>query len=255
MASHILQTHTDHEVVALGGLIPTELQATLKRIQTMSLTPNQYSHIAVSVQTDDLVREMSKFGDVYHVSELSPSSSTWTYTSVGTRFYVKVESKTTEGEGYPLGGVQVKGEMRSKAHSGAVVHGEVEDHRDGTYAITLTPQTAGPHQLVITMDGQHVQNSPRDLDVRLDKLTLCHAQQVISNPVCVAIHDNGDIYVGSFASCIYVLDQTGQLKNTIGSRGSGDVQFSIPLGISIKGDVLYVADSGNHRVQKLTTPL
>ena len=255
VASHILQTHTDHEVVALGGLVPTELQATLKKVQTMSLTPNQHSHIAVSVQTDDLVSEMSKFGDVYNVSELSPSSSTWTYTSVGTRFHVKVESKTSEGEGYPLGGVQVKGEMRSKVHSETVVYGEVEDHRDGTYAITLTPQTAGPYQLVITMDGQYVHNSPRDLDVRLDSLTLCHAQQVINYlyPMCVAVHDNGDIYVGSAASCIYVLDQTGQLKNTIGSRGSGDVQFSTPHGISIKGDVLYVADSGNHRVQKLTS--
>ncbi|KAL5496492.1 hypothetical protein EMCRGX_G012789 [Ephydatia muelleri] len=38
MASHILQTHTDHEIVALGGLIPTELQATLKRVQTNTAT-------------------------------------------------------------------------------------------------------------------------------------------------------------------------------------------------------------------------
>ena len=258
MASHILQTHTDHEVVALGGLISTELQATLKKVQTVSLNPNQHrSHIAVSMQTDDLVRDMSKFG---HVSELSPPSSTWTSTSVakvGTRFHVKVESKTSEGDGYPYGGVQMKGEMRSKVHSGAVVYGEVEDHKDGTYTITLTPQTAGPHQLVITMDGQHVQNSPHDLDVRPQHgyLTLCNAQQVIECfcPHCVAIHDNGDIYVGSSASCIYVFDQTGQLKNTIGSGGSGDGQFSKPYGITIKGDVLYVADYGNHRIQKLTS--
>ena len=50
-----------------------------------------------------------------------------------------------------------------------------------------------------------------------------------------------------------MFDQTGQLKNTIGSRGSGDGQFSYLYGISIKGDVLYVADSSNHRVQKLTS--
>eukprot|EP00731_Ephydatia_muelleri_P037898 Em0593g3a len=82
----------------------------------------------------------------------------------GTRYHVKVQSKTSKGEEYPHGGVEVKGEMRSKTHNGAVVYGEVEDHRDGTYTITLTPQTAGPHQLLITMDGQHVQNSPHDLD-------------------------------------------------------------------------------------------
>ena len=42
------------------------------------------------------------------------------------------------------------------SHDGAVVPGEVEDHGDGTYTITLTSQTACPHQLLITMDGQHV---------------------------------------------------------------------------------------------------
>ena len=130
----------------------------------------------------------------------------------------------------------------------------MEDHRDGTYTITLTPQTAGPHQLVITMDGQHVQNSPHDLDVTYS-LTLCNAQQVIrcSHPLCVAIHDNGDIYVGSEDGCFYVFDQTTCfLKNTIGSCGSGDGQFNYPDCISIKGDVLYVADSLNDRIQKLS---
>ncbi|KAL5496820.1 hypothetical protein EMCRGX_G013182 [Ephydatia muelleri] len=259
MASQILQTHTDHEIVALGGLIPTELQATLKRVQTISLTPNQHSNISVSVKTDDLVRQLSKLGEII-VFFPSPSSCTWISTSVarvGTRYHVKVQSKTSKGEEYPHGGVEVKGEMRSKTHNGAVVYGEVEDHRDGTYTITLTPQTAGPHQLLITMDGQHVQNSPNDLDVKPkhDYHTLCNAQQVIQCnwPSCVAIHDNGHICVGSNDNCIYVFDQTGQLKNTIGSSGSGDGQFSHPWGISIKGDVLYVADSGNHRVQKLTS--
>ena len=258
MASQILQTHTDHEIVALGGLIPTELQATLNRVQTISLTPNQHSNISVSVKTDDFVRQLSKLGEII-VFFPSPSSCTWMSTSaarVRTRYHVKVQSNTSKGEEYTHGGVEVKGEMRW-THNGAVVYGEVEDHRDGTYTITLTPQTAGPHQLLITMDGQHVQNSPNDLDVRpkRDYHTLCNAQQVIqcNRPRCVAIHDNGDIYVGSYDHCIYVFDQTGQLKNTIGCSGSGDGQFSYPYGVSIKGDVLYVADSGNCRVQKLTS--
>ena len=50
-----------------------------------------------------------------------------------------------------------------------------------------------------------------------------------------------------------MFDQTGQLKNTIGSCGIRDGQFIYPSGVSIKGDVLYVADSGNHRIQKLTS--
>ena len=107
------------------------------------------------------------------------------------------------------------------------------------------------------MECQHVQNSPHDLDVRSKQhdYRTCKTQQVIkcNLPTCVAIHDNGDIYVGSWDHCIYVFDQTGHLKNTIGSRGRGDGEFIRPNGISIKGDVLYVAECHNHRIQKLTS--
>ena len=257
VTSHILQTHTDHEVVAMGGLIPTELKATLRKVQNVSST-NQYGRLTSKVHTDFLVHEILNFGDVYDQSPV-PCKSIISLPSVSRiekKHLMKLETRMSNGEKYRHGGVQVEAEMRSKANNGAVVYGQVKDHRDGTYTITLTPQTAGPHQLVITMDGQHVQNSPHDLDVRSkrDYLTLCDVQQVIkcSQPVCVAIHDSGDIYVGSWDDCIYVFDQKGQLKNTIGSGGSGDGQFSNPCGIFIKGDVLYVAESGNHRIQKLT---
>ena len=166
VASDILQTHTDHEIVALDGLISTQLHATVKRVQTTPLTPNQHSNFAVSLKTDDLMKELSKFGDVVDVSSFS---STWTSTSVAkakTGYQLKVESNTSQRKRYPFGGVKVKAEMRPKGDfKGKVVYGEVEDHRDGTYTITLTPQTAGPHQLLITMDGQHVQNSPCEMDV------------------------------------------------------------------------------------------
>ena len=54
MTSHILQTHTDHEVVALGDLLPTELKATLKKVGGVSLTPSQSSDTHVTLQTDSL---------------------------------------------------------------------------------------------------------------------------------------------------------------------------------------------------------
>ena len=105
------------------------------------------------------------------------------------------------------------------------------------------------------MDGQHVQNSPHDLNVRPkpNYLTLCNPQQVINcsgGPSSIAIRDSGDIYVACSDNSIRVFDQAGHQKRTI---GSGDGQFSNPYGISIKGDVMYVAEYSNHRIQKLTT--
>ena len=133
----------------------------------MSPWTSQYGPITADVQLDALMKELSMFGFVYQQSPV-PCKSEFTIQSVmrrNTKCLAILEARMLNGERYPHGGVQVEAEMRSKAHNGAVVYGEVEDHRNGTYTITLTPQTAGPHQLVITMDGQHVQNSPHDLDV------------------------------------------------------------------------------------------
>ena len=92
---------------------------------------------------------------------------------------VKVETMTSKGERCPYGGLQVKAELKLKSHDGAVVPGEVEDHGNGTYTITLTPQTAVPHQLLITMDGQHVQKSPCDLNVRAPYVTQSSLSAVV----------------------------------------------------------------------------
>ena len=255
VTSHILHTHTDHEVVALGGLVPTELKATFKKVENMSLAPNPHSYISATLQSDSLVKVLSGFGAVV---DLSPSECTCAFKSVSMvnrKYHVKVETKTSKGERYPYGGLQVKAELRPKSHDRPVVLGQVEDHGDGTYTITLTPQTAGPHQLHITVDGHHVQGSPYDVKVKSDYTSLHDVQQVINvkYPLCVAIHENGDIYVGSNDDHIYVFDQGGHLKNTIGSKGSGDSQFSVPGSISIIGEVMYIADCLNHRIQKLTT--
>ena len=91
---------------------------------------------------------------------------------------IKMETKSSEEVIYPYGSLQVKAELRPKSHDGAVVPGKVEDHRDGTYTINLTPQAVGSHQLLITMDDEHVQDSPHDLDVKPQKnyLNLCNPQ-------------------------------------------------------------------------------
>ena len=69
----------------------------------------------------------------------------------------------------------------------------------------------------------------------------------------VAIHDSGDIFVSNCSShCICVFDKNGKRKAKIGSYGGGDGQFSSPTGIAISGDVIFVAENGGNRIQKLT---
>ena len=61
VTSHILQTHTDHEVVAMGGLIPTELKTTLTKVKFVSSAASHYGLVSANVyiQTDSLLQEVS----------------------------------------------------------------------------------------------------------------------------------------------------------------------------------------------------
>eukprot|EP00731_Ephydatia_muelleri_P033687 Em0035g24a len=257
MTSNILQTHTDQELVALGHLVPTELKAILKRVP-ISQNQSRDTYIYVPLNTNILNTALCRFSHEMGLS-LSPSQSTWSSESVAKvkeMYCLKVETMSTEGQRYPFGGLQVKAELKPKLHGGAIIRGEVNDHGDGTYTITLTPQTGGPHMLLITMDGQNVQKSPFDLDVITKYSTLGNPGQVINcsnGPSGIAIHDSGDIYaVCCTQSRICVFDKSGKQKRIIGSSGSGDGQFRGPHGIFIKRDVMYVADVGNDRIQKLT---
>lgn len=248
-ASNILKTHTDYEMVALQGIIPSELQMILKSIQTMSLVPNQHCDISVSLQTDELVRELSMFG---HISEVSPSPSPNTLISPsvdmqGTTFGVMAESMPSKGNNCS----HVNGSM---AYNEAVT---MDDSSS-----TLIPLAAGPHEPVITTDNQHVLSSPNVSDIDLcmksrpDYCTWANPQQVIKcegGPFCIAIHDNGDMYVGCEDDFIYVFDQTNDLKDVIGNSGICNGEFNGVHGIYIKDDVLYVADYGNNRIQELTS--
>ena len=276
VTSHILQTHTDQEIVALGGQVPTELKAILKKVQNVSFIPNQRSYFKFlsapyhessngrvvyfknRISTDALFRYIPTLGAIENLSP-SPQHSECKFIPIAawinTKCCIKLKTMSSKTKNYPYGGLQIKTELRPNTHDGPVLYGEVEDHGDGTYTITLTPQTAGPHQLLITMDGQQVQGSPFDLRVRGDYTSLYNPHQIIcvNKPYCVAVDKDTKIYVGSGDDHLSMFDQSGHLIKTIGRKGSRFGQYNGPFGIFIKDDEMLVADSGNHRIQKLET--
>ena len=261
-ASKLLQNGSDHEVIATKKLPSTQLEAIFNKANSEHLVPCEHSDITVSMETDSVGDELLNFGDIIDFRP-SPKESIWEPMSpaiVNKVYTLKVTARDSNGCKYPHGGVKidVRAELRPIANDQLTSHGKSENHWDGTYTITLTPQTTGPHQLHITMDGQHIKNSPYDLEVRKSKLDysagLGNPQLNVSvtSPLCIAIHKkSGDIFVGSEANCIYVYSKDGAQKTTFGSAGNGLCQFNRPCGLDIKGDELYVADRNNHRIQKL----
>ena len=93
---------------------------------------------------------------------------------------------------------------------------------------------------VLTADGKKLLQSFKSLDRN-------------ETPVCVVYHQAKFFASFNFAGRLVVLNNAGEYLHDIGSKGSGDGQFSGPTGLVIdKLNRLIVCDAGNSRLQLLT---
>ena len=84
------------------------------------------------------------------------------------------------------------------------------------------------------------------------------AQGQLDCPEGVALDAGGNILVVDWGNHrIQKFSSTSKLLKTVGSRGSGCLQFQFPIGIAVHPPTqkIYVADNGNHRVQILSSDL
>jgi DNA-binding beta-propeller fold protein YncE len=69
-------------------------------------------------------------------------------------------------------------------------------------------------------------------------------------PNAIAVAPDGKVYVAdSREDVVKVYAADGSRANTIGGTGAADGQFSFPVAVAVDGNVIAVADQGNHRVQ------
>ena len=172
---------------------------------------------------------------------------------IGAEMRVKIITRDSNGKELDNGGSAVRAVLSCNEEECSVTNND-----DGTCYVTVIPRQLGQHQLSITIDNQHIQNSPFSLAIvpQRDYTKLKQPVQIIKDirsPHCIAFSDNGDMFVTNAYHCIHVYDKSGNKKTTIGSEGSGELQFKYPRGIDIKGDIVYVAESDGNRIHMLTT--
>ena len=170
---------------------------------------------------------------------------------VGTK--VKVITRDSDGKQLTNGGSAVRASLTCNKEECPVT-----DKGDGMYFVSVIPQQLGQHHLSITVNGVHIKDSPFTLNTvpQTDYTQLKEPSQTITNashPQHIAFSENGDIFFTSSDDCIYVYDTSGNRKATIGSTGTGELQFQSPYGIDISNGVVYVAEYDGHRIHMLTT--
>ena len=265
-SNDVLSTHSDEQLLALRGCMHKTLCTLVEKGSAICFEPNQHSDIPVSVSTATLLREIPLCG---FVVDYSPSKSIWvqrTLPVTNSKYELFLESRSPSDEKLTNGDLFIEAVLKTYSKVEVDVRGEVEDHGNGTYTITFTPHTNGLYQLRVLMNGQHVCNSPCDVEVR--GIQTKRGKKMARNynaarnvqltipivfPWQVSVHDNGTIYVSDIGNlCIHALDLLGNKKAVIGSPGTSKVQFSSPRGMALKGEVMFVTDSCDHCVHKIT---
>ena len=172
---------------------------------------------------------------------------------IGTKKKVKVITRDSDGKQLTNGGSAVRVSLTCNKEECPVT-----DNGDGTYLVSMVPQQLGQHHLSITVNGGHIKDSPLTLNIvpKRDYTRLKEPSQTITGikyPRWIAFSDNGDMFVTSDDDRIHVYDKSGNRKATIGSTGTGKLQFKFPRGIDISNGVVYVAECHGHRIHMLTT--
>ena len=68
-------------------------------------------------------------------------------------------------------------------------------------------------------------------------------------PLAVDVDEQGQIYIADRSHRVIVLDREGKFLRSFGRPGSDDGQLAYPNGLLLRGGKVYVADSGNGRIQ------
>ena len=262
-------------------LLGDNLDAAARRVMSLQekyaydVAPKWNTSISVAMDTGWLMERVDHFGIV---DDCSPTTSGWSQRApplADRPYMLEVETKDAGGGLVRAEGLDLRVETgdRSGYHrgdrhgaggggGGATTSGRVEDHGDGTYTVSLTPEGAGHRQLTITINGQHVRRSPceqyvgvRDYDASLSEIRQAFEAK---QPQYVDLDGKGCVYVSSYRRShhhgyVDVLNADGTRKFAIGCYGNGCGMLDSPRGLAVRGEVIFVSDCGNHKVLKLTT--
>ena len=251
------------EMLSAKGPMTEKLSGLLKLFDAFPLDSCKSESVMTDLNNTMIRSEIEKFGVITAGSCASKSTvSLYMPQAIrGKEKKVVLTAMDVEGKPFGRGGevVQATMEQIGKEQEETNSEANIQDNNDGTYSISVIPQSVGEHQLSIKVENEHVKSSPFVVSVRepRDYTLLSGAAgqyYTVNNPFDVAFDDNDTMFIVECSNCrINVLNKQGTSLRSIGSSGSGNLQFSSPTGIAIRGDVIYLAEYSNNRVQKLTT--
>ena len=263
------QIYTPEEMLSAKGAMSAKLKDLMKQFSACSLDPCKNESMPTSFNSSIVKGEIEKFGLVAGGC-YAPTSTAAIYIHQaikGKVMKIIVTARDKQGKLYPYGGEVVRAKMGLLGAEEDYVFGEIKDNEDGKYEVSITPQSIGENQLKITLFNDDIKSSPfvisvqeeRDYKTLVSSSSCLKDYPVSTQPWDVAFSGDDEMFVVEYGyHNVKVMNKTGETKHMIslmenGKSGKENGQFCYPSGIAIHGDMMYITEHGNNRVQKFTT--
>ena len=126
----------------------------------------------------------------------------------------------------------------------------------GVYRIHCNPSTRGTHTVKVQVYDVELEDTSLFIPFNpyLDNITPVRTITELKCPYGVAVSDDGHVIVAEYSdNCVTILDNEGKKVKSLGGKGgSGNVQFSGPLGVAITPDNFILVSDDNDRIQKIS---
>ena len=255
----------NHEVLSLQGLLQNQLKKQLQVFEQLSLHLNESSVIPNNTEVSAITTAVRNLGQVSCGSSAQHSKINIHFPQAvqGRERIFFITTLDDMDHVFELAGEDVKVKLRHKETGNAIeaiaeYKGELKQ-----YSALVTPQDLGNHELTVTVRNRPLQGSPFPIWVREPRNWTelpTSFSQLLSSSVMegnyvygLAMHANGNLIVTQSGNYVRVVDpNTSTTIAKFGQNGSGDKQFNSPEAVVVRGDHMYIADTNNHRIQKLS---
>ena len=225
MIKDSVKSHTPLQQLSTKKILMERAMLLHKRFEGSNLVLCQCDTFASDIANPDTISKMIDLG--LGGSDATSSTCDAGYLPrvvVGKPRKIMVVTRNKEGKPHGCGRERVEAKLILKGSQEPAIIGEAADHDDGSYSVSVIPQSVGKHELHVTIRGKHVRGSPFIWHVSRNRTTKLSAiQQCIPTkkaPIDVAVTEDGCLVVAEQAShTVTLYTKTG---NSVHSFGAGD---------------------------------
>ena len=161
----VIATYTSAELVSVCDALKTYLHKSINNYDSnVTQIPSlNSSKINFSVNQKAFLTKLDQFGEVE--STVDPSSSVIisplkSQVICDKKCTIILENRKKKGDHCDEGGEQIKVTLVDKDKREHSVNGTVLDKGTGQYELSFTPPSPGTYELHVTIDNEHIKNSP-----------------------------------------------------------------------------------------------